>query len=293
VHLRFHWHRIAIQHRYREHHHDGPVFLVGAQRSGTTVLAIALSHAFAAAGGRFTVNGKLPYLLRRWWTQEDLEHQHLRADEVVHGLRRVPIAGVGASAWFDRTSVALRASAARAATLSASNTVEEEVRLVCGEAYGAVPWGDKYNEYLLDLPWLHRVFPAARWIFIVREPADAIASMLGWRREKAWNPRDARAAAAKWTAWNQRWLDFRDSLELERAFEVGYEQLAGDGGRRLSDWLGLDLETHLSEFEVRRCRVRPELTPEALGVRRSLMRLGLLGDDRGAVPDSSSMPLGS
>jgi hypothetical protein len=268
------------------------VLLVGAQRSGTTALAFALSHAFAAAGGLFTVNGKLPYLLRRWWTQEDLERQHLRADEVVHGLRRLPTTGVGASAWLDRTSVALGASAARAAALSSSATVEEEVRLVCGEAYGAIPWGDKYNEYLLDLPWLHRVFPAARWIFIVREPADAIASMLGWRREKAWNPWDARAAAAKWAAWNGRWLDFRDSLEPGRAFEVGYEQLAGDGGRRLSEWLGLDLETHLSEFEVRRCRALPDLTPEALGVRRSLARLGLLGGDRGAGSASSSTLLG-
>jgi hypothetical protein len=254
-----------------------PVFLVGAQRSGTTALAVALSRAFAAAGGCFTVNGKLPYLMRRWWTLDDLACQHLRADEVEHGLRRFPAADDDDAAWRERAAAALRAEAGRAARREAADSVEEEVRRVCAEAYGTALWGDKYNEYLLDLAWLGRVFPAARWIFLVREPAEAVASMLAWRHEKAWNPRGAAAAGAKWAAWNRRWLRFRGSLEAGRAFEVGYEQLAAAGGGRLSDWLGLDLAPYLAEFEPRSRCARADLAPEALEVRRALASLGLLG----------------
>lgn len=255
---------------------SSPVFLIGAQRSGTTALAQALSEAFAAAGGCFTVNGKLPYLLERWWVQGDLDCQHLRADEVEHALRRMPVGGVNSEAWLERAGAALRAGAIRAARRQALPTVEEEVRLICEQAYGARPWGDKYNEYLLELPWLARVFPTARWIFVVREPGDAIASMLGWRQEKAWNPREAAVAAKKWAAWNSRWLCFRDSLDARLRFEIGYEQLADEGGHRLSEWLGLDVATHLSGFEARRHSDPDVLTREAGDIRHALGRVGLL-----------------
>ncbi len=67
-----------------------PILLVGPQRSGTTALGAALSDALAAVGGCFTVNGKLLYLLRRWWTDADAAARHLRDDEVWHSLARIP-----------------------------------------------------------------------------------------------------------------------------------------------------------------------------------------------------------
>jgi len=254
----------------------GPTLLVGAQRSGTTALGAALSEAFAAAGSCFTVNGRLPYLLRRWWAEDDLEHQHLRADEVEHALRRRPATDTASGAWINRACAALRTGAIRAAHGGASASPMEEVRRICQEAYGDGPWGDKYNEYLLDLPWLGRAFPNARWIFVAREPADVVASMLAWRQEKVWNPRDAHHAAAKWATWNKRWLRFRSSIEPKRAFEIGYDQIGGEAGERLSDWLGLDLTPHLAGFEVRKAPTPVALTEEALAVRRSLADLGLL-----------------
>ena len=271
---------------------SSPVFLIGSQRSGTTALAFALSKAFRAAGGCFTVNGKLPYFLKRWWTQDNLDCQHLRADEVEHGLRRAPAGGANIDTWSDRASAALRAGAVRSAKMEASPSVTEEVRLICEEAYGTSLWGDKYNEYLLDLPWLGHIFPTARWIFIVREPADVIASMLAWSQEKVWNPRDVRAAAAKWATWNECWLRFRESLEPARVFEMGYQQLADDGGVRLSGWLGMDVATHLSGFTAQRRCVRVELTPEALGVRRSLARLGLLAGEQRVPGPRHGRPAG-
>lgn len=260
-----------------------PVFLVGAQRSGTTALALALSKAFDEAGGRFTVNGRLPYLLRRWWTEDDLRSQHLRADEVEHSLRRAPAGGVGAGAWTERAATALRAGAERAAGRKVADGAEKEVRTICEESYGGGPWGDKYNEYLLDLPWLDRVFPTARWIFIVREPADVVASMLEWRREKVWNPRQERDAAAKWATWNERWLRFRGSLAPGRAFETGYRQLAADGGIQLSGWLDLDVERHLTDFQARRASNPGEPTAESRDVHHSLACLDLLSAGAGAT----------
>ena len=271
-----------------------PVLLVGAQRSGTTALGAAISNAIAAAGGCFTVNGKLPYLLRRWWTGPDAEARHLRSDEVSHALRRVPPYGPGVDEWLAGADAALLAGAHRAASGTAAERIEDEVARVCAEAYGhglcgdGHLWGDKYNEYLLDLPWLNAVFPRARWVFLTREPAEAVASMLAWRHDKPWNPREVSAASAKWAYWTARWLLFRDAVPPERRCELDYGGLCGDPsgarGEALSEFLGLDTEPFLKDF--RRSgpeRPVPEPGPEALAIRDALKRLRILGEARDAL----------
>ena len=252
-----------------------PILLVGAQRSGTTALAAALSQGIASVGGCFTINGKLPYFLRRWWTAPDADAHHLRSDEVAHALGRIPELDDGEGAWLNRAREALLASAHRAGDTKVS--IVDEVRRVCAEAYGREPWGDKYNEYLLDLPWLHAMFPDARWVFLVREPAEAVASMIAWRHDKPWNPRDARAASTKWACWTSRWLAFREAVEPRRRLEIDYAALCEGRHDRLSEFVGVDLTPFLTNF---RCRTgaRPwaPLDPDATEVRAAFVRLGLL-----------------
>ncbi|KPI04871.1 hypothetical protein OK074_4535 [Actinobacteria bacterium OK074] len=257
-----------------------PLFLVGPQRSGTTALAGALSNAVAAAGGCFTANGKLPYLLRRWWTQDDIAAGHLRADEVTHALTRVPPYGAGSEPWLDRARTALLASARRAATGGEPPTVVDDIRAICAEAYGNTGlWGDKYNEYLLELPWLHSVFPDARWAFLVRDPDATVSSMLNWRRDKPWNPADAHAASAKWAHWTSRWLAFRDAVPPDRRVELDYADLCAGDHTALAKFTGLDLDAELAGFRSRPAahRERPRLCREALSVRAELTRLKILG----------------
>ncbi len=255
-----------------------PFLLVGPQRSGTTALAAALSAAIVTVGGCFTVNGKLLYLLRRWWTDPDGEAQHLRADEVAHALERLPAQGPGADAWQTRAMDALRASARRGGETTVSTI--DEVRRICAEAYGAGPWGDKYNEYLLDLPWLHAVFPDARWVFLIREPGEAVASMLAWRHDKPWNPRDAEAASTKWAHWTSCWLAFRDTLAPHQRIELEYAALCEGRQDALSELVGIDLTPFLTTFRRPAAPDRPlaPLGARATDVRAALVGLGLLRD---------------
>lgn len=257
-----------------------PILLVGPQRSGTTALAAALSQAIATAGGCFTVNGKLPYLLRRWWTDPDATARHLRSDEVAHALVRIPAQGPGADAWLLRAREALLASARRAGDTSVSTM--DEVRRICAEAYGPGPWGDKYNEYLLDLPWLHATFPDARWVFLVREPGEAVASMLAWRHDKPWNPHDAGAASVKWAHWTSRWLAFRGAVAPRNRIEVDYAALCEGRHDALSELVGVDLTPFLATFRRPSSAERPwaSLGPDATEVRAALVRLGLLAGSR-------------
>lgn len=159
---------------------QAPVFLVGAQRSRTTALASVLQRAVAAVGGEFTINGKLPYVTSRWLTNDDLVHGHVRADEMVHALRRKRPYGPGADDFLERAEGALTALARRAALMDAPPDRDVAIRRLALEAYGAVQWGDKYNEYALMADELIRLWPSARVVILVRHPASVAASVLRW-----------------------------------------------------------------------------------------------------------------
>jgi hypothetical protein len=231
----------------------GPVFLVGAQRSGTTALARCLSASAADGRGMFTVDGKLLYYLRRWWT-DPTGDRHARADEISHSLRRRRPTGVGIDDWLARADSALHASATRIATCGVGTGVWQEIRAVCASAYGRGVWGDKYNEYLLDLPFIHRAFPDATWVFTVRDPRQVVASMISWRQVPCWNPCSVDACAYKWIAWNERWLQFRDSISPTRRVETEFTTAAGTISAQLVSLFGPTLPKRLCDYSPMRAR---------------------------------------
>lgn len=231
---------------------NAPVFLVGCQRSGTTALSHALSDAFAATGGHFTVNGKLPYLLDRWLTPDDLTARHLRTDEILHALDRRPPEGVGVQFWRTRVESALRSAALDVAEglVDDADTLADRI---IAESYAGFPrWGDKYNEYLLHLPRLHRMVPQARYVVLVRHPDEVADSMLRWAGDRPWKPQTRAAAHAKWSAWNTAWLDFAATLPQDRSLVVEYHELCrGAATARLADFLELDVAPFLTGLAPR------------------------------------------
>jgi hypothetical protein len=237
------------------------VLLLGAQRSGTTALAHALSNAFAAQGGIFTVNGRLPYVLRRWLTSADLAGRHLRADDVLHALARRPAAGRGANEWQQATEQVLRRAATEVAEGQAPLSKVTLAGQIVTASYAAWPfWGDKYNEYLLDLPWLLRLLPNARFLVVVRDPADVAASMLSWSGDRPYNPTSRAAALVKWKRWNDAWLTFADRVPAPVRLVVEYRDLCEGGSvNRLEEFLSLPLREHLTSLRSRRRVVRPSV----------------------------------
>ncbi|MEU8522626.1 sulfotransferase [Streptomyces sp. NBC_01216] len=222
-----------------------PIILLGGQRCGTTALAYALNLAFHHAGGHFTVNGKLPYLLHRWLTRADLADRHLRTDEILHALDRRPPDGAGADHWRTRVEHGLRAAAREVAEGTAGDDPVALARRILAESGGDLPfWGDKYNEYLLHLPWLDAVLPRARYVLLIRHPEEAARSMLRWTGDRPWLPVTREAALAKWTAWNTHGLDLAARTPGDRLLVIEYQALCrGEETARLSEFTGLDL-TH-------------------------------------------------
>ncbi|OKK12191.1 hypothetical protein AMK16_32030 [Streptomyces sp. CB00455] len=230
-----------------------PIILLGGQRCGTTALAYALNLAFHDVGGHFTVNGKLPYLLHRWLTREDLADRHLRADEILHALDRRPPDGAGVDRWRARVEDSLRAVAREVAEGTAGDDPVALARRILTESGQDLPhWGDKYNEYLLHLPWLDAVLPQARYVLLVRHPEEAARSMLRWTGDRPWLPVTRESALAKWTAWNAHGLDLVERIPRERLLVIEYQALCrGEETGRLSEFTGLDLTQALRGLSPR------------------------------------------
>ncbi|MFI9598022.1 sulfotransferase [Nonomuraea sp. NPDC052265] len=215
-----------------------PLILLGAQRSGTTALASVLEAAFDAAGGLFTINGKLPYVLHRWCTEADVRGRHLRVDEMLHALRRRPPYGRGSARWLATVEDVLRAAAAEVAAGATGDALALRRDLVRRAYAGASRYGEKYNEYLLELDRLAETVPDAHWVLLVRHPAAVAASTLRWSGDRPWRPDGWAAALDKWAAWHEPWL-WHDHPHRT---VVEYGRLcAGADLRRLSQATGLDL----------------------------------------------------
>lgn len=246
-----------------------PLVLLGAQRSGTTAFAHALNKAFAANGGMFTVNGKLPYLLDRWLTPDDLAARHLRADEILHALRRHSPSGAGIEAWLARVETLLR-DAARDVAEGVRTDAADLARRILTQSYrGATRWGDKYNEYLLGLARFDRIVPDARYILLIRHPSEVAASILAWTGDRPWKPHTTQAALEKWAAWHAGWLT--SALPRERFRVVEYRRLcAGAETERLGAFVDLDLAPWLDTLASRRDIDRPTLPREVARVWEAL-----------------------
>lgn len=223
-----------------------PLFVVGAQRSGTTALAHAIAEGAHRAGGCFTVNGKLFYLARRWITENDVRARHLRVDEILYALTRRRPLGYGAEEWMSRLEASLRSSALRVAEGEVGAdpaAVAGLVRDIAREAYGPGPWGDKYNEYLLELDTLNRWFPEASWLFVARQPGEVRDSVRAWAGDRPWLPRSEAAIELRWVEWNRLWLAFRSCVGAARQLEVTYGDLCnGRAADAVEAFTGMSLD---------------------------------------------------
>ncbi|MBV1957164.1 sulfotransferase [Streptomyces albidoflavus] len=268
-----------------------PVILLGGQRCGTTALAYALNLAFDDHGGHFTVNGKLPYLLHRWLTREDLRHGHLRADEILHALDRRPPDGAGAARWRERVERSLRQAAREVAEGRAGEDPAALGRRILTESAGELPyWGDKYNEYLLHLDHLDALLPDARYVMLVRHPEEAARSMLRWTGDRPWLPATREAALAKWTSWNSNWPGLAGRLPAGRKLVVEYQALCrGEATGRLSEFTGLDLAPYLAGLKPRTAAA-PEKTALPAPTARLWARLRTDASSPGAPAPTLPQP---
>jgi hypothetical protein len=230
----------------------GPLFIIGMPRSGTKLLLGLLGRHPRIGLPRFETEF-LPWLARRFGRFGDLRERR-RFEEFCAAMqgqgyfryRREHVGAVDPGQWH-----------AACADYSAAGVFEALMRIDGDAPRGSGRiWGDKSPSYIDDLPLLKALYPAAKFVHIVRDVRDYCLSI-----RKAWGKDMLRAA--------QRWTD-----DVRRA--------RADGAALGADYLELRYEDLLADTERELRRVCAflgiEFQPDMLTLARPTENLG---DTRG------------
>jgi len=201
---------------------DNLVFVVGCPRSGTTwVQRLLATHPSIRTGQESDLFDLYVGPQLRTWRQE------LTVDSSGRG-------GVGLGCYFTDAEY--------------QRVLKEYLLRLLVPMVGELAPGELFLEktpsHILYVPEIHALLPEARFIHVLRDARDTVASLLsaarGWGR--AWAPRRAANAASTWVSHVHAARQAQRLLPEEKFTEVRYEALHANGPRelgRLADWLGL------------------------------------------------------
>jgi hypothetical protein len=216
-----------------------PVFIVGAQRSGTTLLRLLLSaHSQLAIPeeGTFWIP-----LFRRFGAHPEREITGLELDRALAYVERnhqFKLWGIDPAPHFDALR---RRGRARLDELIAGTY------LVYSRVHGKRWWGEKSSVFFRMVPVISRVFPESRFIHMVRDGRDVYAS---WRKMDA-TKGNAAVNAVEWIYKLRKARRDLAALGPGRALEVRYETLVSEPARTMEivcRFLDLDYEPAMLDF---------------------------------------------
>ena len=284
--------------------HQPPLFIVGAPRSGTTLLRSIL-----AAGDEIAIPPEshfLTYLYHRYrrrfgrWVEQDtreaisdlLSDAHFREWRLPAAQVWQEVELVRPQDFNDAIACAYRAFARN----------ERKDR-----------WGDKTPSYVFFLPQLNQLYPDMRVVHLLRDGRDVACSHLDLRSKgQSWVAGSAPAAAAWWKA-SLRAAEAAAPLLGDRFVEIRYEDLVDDPETtvgRLCDVVGVEFRPEMvhqrdhvvsSSSDLFRRAAEPvagrartwetELTPRQVAEFEAVARDELVARGYGLSTDGGSLPV--
>ena len=252
------------------------VFIVGCPRSGTTLLKrIINAHRQIAV-----VDAEQHWIVR-----------YLRNGSLKKGAgKHTGVAAEGtvtpaflSSLWDYETFAKLRLNRLRVANIlePGKQVSYSEFISAVFDLYGETKHkslvGDKTPGNVHDIPVLHRLWPRARFVHVIRDGRDVCLSALSWReraarftkRFRSWGG-DPVTTAAMWWKW-QAGLGCQDGRALGPAlyYEMRYESLVHHPEEecvRVCQFLGVPFDPSMLEFHKGKTRAGRDAKESWLGI---------------------------
>ncbi|MGB6338771.1 MAG: sulfotransferase [Candidatus Aminicenantaceae bacterium] len=200
--------------------HTAPIFIVGAPRSGTSLQRNLLySHP------RLFFRGETHFIpaFYRVYGNPRSRHQALKLAKKMVKMEWV-------ARWEEDIDVDEMAEQDTFAGLV------DNMFMQLARREGKSVWGDKTPQYILYIDTLREIFPAARFIHIVRDGRDVSLSLL----KANFGPRTIFYAAAYWKKCVEAGLRSEKSVPANQFINIRYEDLLLDTEkemRRVCDFL--------------------------------------------------------
>lgn len=224
-----------------------PIFVVGAPRSGTTLLQYMLrSHpniSLPTGESHFLIplyRQRAAYgdMSQRENIQRVLYEMHRRSTEFIetdlHGLK------------FDVDALAARLAEAGCRTLP---QLFDAFFTLNAEGEDKRRWGDKTPYYVLHIPLILEMFPGAQIIHLIRDGRDVALSMFA--RKYDFHVYNTYHAAKYWQQYVETGREYGRKLSADVYHELRYEDLVFDPAaslRRLCAFLGEEYSDDLLNY---------------------------------------------
>jgi hypothetical protein len=226
-----------LRSRRREQRREPAPFVVGVNRSGTTLLRMMLD-----AHPLLTIPPEthfIPEVIRR------ANHENTRR-RLIRSITKHPRWGD-----FGLDEGEFRARAKEIRPLTAAGAIRCFYELYA-EQQGKPRWGDKTPRYMRAMPRISRALPEARFIHLIRDGRDVALS----QRERVIDDEDVTMAAMA-ERWQRRIAAAREGAAEVRPgiyMEVRYEDLVGDTEttlREICDFVGLEFDPAMLDYHRR------------------------------------------
>lgn len=218
-----------------------PFFIISSGRSGTTLMRSML-----VAGGEVAIPAetliihslaiKYPLLFHMGWAD----------------LTRVVISDFEGSHNFPLWECNLAPAYANAAKIPAkerslARIIDEVFRTYASQKFPeATIWGDQSPIHTFHLPYIHKIFPNAKFMHLLRDGRDVISSMV-----KRHGDGYLSEAIYRWKTSIKRTNTFKKRLDSSQYLEVRYEDLVQFPEKSLavvSEFLGIDYKSEMLDY---------------------------------------------
>lgn len=208
---------------------DAPVFLVGSQRSGTTLLRLMLHH-----HPRIAFENESEFItpqISDSGTYPGITNYH----EWLRNHRAFELSGLVINESFDFVSLV--------------NDFLAQQRLRGNKDIV----GTTVHNQFWKLKW---IWPNAKYIYLYRDGRDVASSImrLGWAG-------NVYVAADRWLRAEKEWNELRPSLDRNHAIEVRYEDLITDSKsqlERICTFLGVEYSDRMFDYSSRSTYSAPD-----------------------------------
>lgn len=241
-----------------------PVFVVGCQRSGTTLLRLMLNK-----HSMLSIPEESHFIIDIFKEFQDVSHEYEISELDRETLFRV-IVGVPRFATWNLADDVVRAIVFSSKNKTIPDVINALFELKTSCDNNCI-WGDKTPEYTMYLNKIHDMFPSAIYIHIVRDGRDVVDSF----------------KAAKWYGWSiyqrtRHWMQYTSTAESFGQFIgrknficIRYEDLVLDTANTLEkicNFIGILYEEGMLSYVD---GVDAEITQreKESGVHRKLYRL--------------------
>jgi hypothetical protein len=207
-----------------------PVFIVGVDRSGTTLLTMMLdmhSQLWIPNESHFIVD----YF-------EKYEGVAITQDD---NLKRSIVRKIFDERYVRDWDISITADQVDVTACRTLSDVIAAFYQACATSKGKMLWGDKTPRYLVHVDVLNKLYPEARFIHIVRDGRDVAESI----SQMWWGANDFASALKSWERRVEMGHKMLNMLPQDRWIQLRFEDLVLDTKkelRRVTDFLQLPFE---------------------------------------------------